>query len=341
MTISVRYLPARKFALLGILKGTGELANDPNPQVTLLVRIAEAFQIMGNALLLDVLPDHAPISTPVPEITHEQAEIWYGNIPDLLIAARKEAISPGSSKVLLPIQMGRRVESEHTCPLSHLAGLRRVADEMERLVAEEISRLRLDKDHYRETLLLYEEARTRRSTGDALVGSIMNGQPIPHETHEDAKEQYWKALSNYLLVVQGINDNSLLFALFSLNSKLDANDVWKVTAQLALEDIRKSGEFESIRQELFEFWNAHVITDEERQYENTVERLLNVGVIQENGYWYRIPFQPVYVVVATRIEVHHKSIMKDHEFVWEYGHNEREEGFMTRAAFRYATERNH
>lgn len=316
-----------------------ELANDTNPRVKLFVRVAETFQIMGNALLLDVFSDHAPNPSPVPEITHEQAEIWYGHIPNLLIAARKESVYPGSSKVALPIQIGQRIETPHTCPLSHLAGLRRVANELEELVAEDISRMRLDKSRYRETLLLYEEARTQRSTGDALVGSIMGGQLVPHDTHEDAKEQYWLALSNYLLVVQGIGDNSLLSALLSPKSKLDANDVWKVTARLALEDVRKSEEFESTRQELETFWDDHDISDEERQYESTVERLLNEGSIQENGYWYRVPFQPVYVVIATQVQVHHQSILKGHEFVWDYSNSKRGDGFLTRSAFRYTTER--
>lgn len=224
-------------------------------------------------------------------------------------------------------------------PLSHLAGLRRAAHELEGLVAEDIVRMRLEKDEYRETLLLYEEARTRRSTSDALVGSIMGGQHVPHQTHEDAKEQYWQALGSYLLVVQGIEDNALLANLLSPRSKLDSDDVWKATARLAVDDLRESVEFEKTRKELEAFWTAHKITDEERQYESMVERLLDKGFIRENGYWYKLPFQPVYVVSVPRVEVHHQSISRGHEFVWDYSSHGQGKRFLTRSAFRYTAER--
>ena len=318
-----------------------ELANETNPRVKLLVRITEVFQTMGNALLNDVLSDRAGASADVPEITHEQAETWYGHIPDLLIAARQEAIYPGSSQVLLPVQIGSPAESEQMCPLSHLAGLRRAASEMENLVAGDMVRVRLEKNAYRETLLLYEEARTRRSTADALVGSIMGGQQVPHETHEDAREQYWHALAGYLLVVQGVEDNTMLANLLWPKSKLDSDDVWKVTAGLAVDDLRETDEFEGIQEALEAFWSTHEITDEERRYENAIENLLEKGIIRENGYWYKLPYQPVYVVTAARVEIHRQRIARGQEFVWDYSNHGEGQGFLTRSAFRYAEERSH
>ncbi|QQE78449.1 hypothetical protein [Alicyclobacillus sp. SO9] len=317
-----------------------ELADEQNPTVRLLLRVAEVFQIMGNALLRDVISPSTTSARRVADITHEQAETWYGHIPDLLIAARKEVLYAESSRVELPIQIGERVESQDMCPLSHLIGLRRAANGLEDLVADDISRMRADKDRYRQILFLYEEARTRRSTGDALVGPVMNGERVPHETHEDAKEQYWQALANYLLIVQGIENDSLITELFSPHSKLDLEDVWKVTAQLALEDIGDAEKRDQTNQELESFWDSHRITDEERRYEHTVEKLVVRGDIQENGYWYRIPFQPVYMVTASRIDIAGHKISRGHEFVWDYG-KEAGQRFLSRSEFRYADERFH
>jgi hypothetical protein len=316
-----------------------ELANDTNPHVQLLLRTAEAFQVMGNALLADVLSSEGRVSSNLPEITHEQAETWFGHIPELLIAARKESVYPGSSQVSLPVILRPLEIPEQMCPLSHLAGLRRATSAMEDHVSKDIEYLRLHKEDYRATLLLYEEARTRRNTGDALIGSIMSGEYVPHETHEDAKEQYGEALRKYLLVVQGIGNSSLIENWLSPKSKLDTNDVWKVTARLAIEDLREAGEYDKTQLRLEDFWACHEVTFDERQYESTVERLLREGAIQENGYWYKVPYQPVYQVTRPRAEVHGKRILKGHEFVWDYDVSGNGHGLMTRSEFRYATER--
>ena len=138
-----------------------ELANDTNPHVRLLLRIAEAFQVMGNALLADVLSSDGKVSGHLPEITHEQTETWYGHIPELLIAARKESVYPGSSQVLLPVTLRPLEISEQMCPLSHLRGLRRATRAMDDLVSKDIEYLRLRKEDYRATMLLYEEARRK------------------------------------------------------------------------------------------------------------------------------------------------------------------------------------
>lgn len=316
-----------------------ELANDTNPDVRLILRIAEAFQVMGNALLADVLPSDGRRSVNLSEITHEQAETWYGHIPELLIAARKESVYPGSSQLSLPVQLRPLATSERMCPLSHLAGLRRAASAMEDLVGQDIEYLRLQTEEHRATLLLYAEARTRRNTADALIGSIMGGEYVPHETHEDAKEQYFKALGKYLLVIQGIENGPLIENWLSPKSKLDTDDVWKVTAKLAIDDLRQAGDYDRTQATLEDFWTSHEITFEERQYESTVERLLREGSIQENGYWYRLPYVPVYLVRAPRVEVHGQRIVKGHEFVWDYDAHGGGRGFLTRFEFRYATER--
>ncbi|WDL98809.1 hypothetical protein [Alicyclobacillus sp. ALC3] len=314
-----------------------ELAEDASPRVRLLLHIAEAFQVMGDALVLDLSGADAHVA----RTTQEQAETWYGRIPDLLIAARKESVYPGSGQVSLPIQIGSHAFTQEMCPLGYLLGLRRAAGDMEDLINPEVLRLRTNKDEFRETLLLYEEARTRKSTGDALIGSIMGGRNVPHETHEDARIQYWQALTNYLLMIQGIQDNALIVDLFSPKSRLDDDDVWKVTARLAVDDVRASGELEQTQQTLTEFWAAHSITDEERRYQNTVERLLKEGAIQENGYWYKPPFNPVYLVVSVRVEVLGRKIPQGHELVWDYPWQGQGMRFLTRPSFRYAEQRTH
>lgn len=187
-----------------------ELADSQNSKATAIFQAAKCFQVMADALIRDAFPSGGNESKPVPVVTHEQAEAWYGRIPDLLVAVRQEAVFPGSAKITLPIRMGNRIELSGPCPVQHLAGMRRAADELESVFKERMDRIRLHGDKFKKVILFYEEARTRRQVGDAIVGSILRGQHVPAESHEEAEEQYWTTLSSYLLVAQGLEDPFIL-----------------------------------------------------------------------------------------------------------------------------------
>ena len=295
-----------------------ELVSVDNSRAHLLLHTAEYFQVIANALLpMEGLSDERALRT-VSEVTHALAEDWFGKIPDLLIAARQEAIAPNSSSVVLPVQMGQRPHFRGTCPLSHLAGLRRATDAAMERLSDRINRVRAHPEEHQEILLLYEEARTRKETGDSMVGSITAGQRVPARSHEEAEEQYWKVLAHCLLIAQGLEDGSVLPSHSARRSALDNEDPWKVTSRLAISDIRNAKEESQVEQELVSLWERHRLGDAEHAYDNTVKGLLKQGKIRENGYWYRVPFQTVYQVASDQVEVNGATIPRGHEFVWDF-----------------------
>lgn len=322
-----------------------ELAETSNTRARAILRAAKSLQVMSDALLRDAFSNEKEPSKPVPVMTHEQAEAWYTRLPELLIAARQEASFRSSTKVQLPIRLGGRIESKGPCPVQHLAGMRRAADEMESLVKDKLAYARTDGETYRDVILLYEEARTRRQSGHAIVGSILGGQKVSTQSHEEAEQQYWLALSAYMLISQALEDPALLDKKvqerLQNKSKLDARDLFKVTARTAIREIRQSGEYAQAQVDLAELWVKHSITDEEREYENTVDDLAGEGRIHEDGYWYCCPFQPVYKVVNGPVDVGGRSIPTGHVFVWDYGEDGNPGRFVTESSFGRADSRHY
>ncbi len=322
-----------------------ELVDTMNVRARVFLRAAKSLQVMGDALLRDAFPSEKRPSKPVPIVTHEQAEAWYERIPDLLIAARQESSFAGSSKIRVPILLGDREESSGTCPIEHLAGMRRAADEMENLVRDKIVFARTRADHYRRVILLYEEARTRRQSGDAIIGSIVGGQRVSSQSHEEAEEQYGSALTAYFLIAQALEDPTLLDqppeSVGKKKSRLDSRDLFKVTSRIALREIRQSGEYTRAQVDLAELWVKHTVTDVEREYERMVEELVAAGQIEEDGYWYCCPFQPVYKVIHGPVEVIGKFIPTGHVFVWDYGEDGAPGRFITQSTFGKADSRHY
>lgn len=314
-----------------------ELAETSSVRARILLRAAKGLQVMSDALLRDAFLSDQPPSKSVPNQTHEQAEAWYGRIPDLLIAARQEASFVGSAKVDVPIQLEVREESREGCPIEHLTGMRRAAEEMENIIKDKMMYARTKANEYKKVILLYEEARTRRQAGDAIVGSIAGRQSMSYQSHEEAEEQYSLALSAYFVIVQALEAPSLLDEFnkhkFKKNNKLDSRDLFKVTSRIAVREIRHSGEYAQAQEDLAELWRKHTITDVEREYESTVESLVATGQIEEDGYWYCCPFQPVYRVTRELVEVLGHPVPKGHVFVWDYGEDGAVGHFVTEPVF--------
>ncbi|REE89116.1 hypothetical protein A8990_107215 [Paenibacillus taihuensis] len=320
-----------------------ELAESKSARANAIVQAARSIQIMSDELLGDALDGAVP--KPVPIVTHDQADVWYGMLPDIMVAARQEAAFANSARIQLPIRLGTQIEGPKPCPEQHIAGLRRAAAGMEELLALEVSIARNEKDTYKDAILLYEEARTRKQAGDSIVGTISNGRRVSEESHEDAEEQYWMALSSYILVAQGLKDPELLknspfvAAAAKIPCKLDSNDIWKVTSKTAIREIRKAGEFFQAERDLIEHWENFVETPVEREYETTVEELLKRGQIKEDSYWYCCPFPAVYRVLANSVSVLGNVIPRDHVFVFEYGDDGEPGRFITQRTFQSADER--
>ncbi|GIP23610.1 hypothetical protein [Paenibacillus sp. J22TS3] len=319
-----------------------ELAGCTSPLALAYMQAARSKQMMADAMLGDALSGPEGARKAIPVITHDQADIWYGAIPDLIIASRQEAAFPGSSRVLLPIRLGGQLEGPSPCPVEHLAGLRRAAAVMEELVADEVEAVRKEKDRFKNVILLYEEARTRKQSGDAIVGIISGGRRVSVESHEDAEKQYWMALSNYIVIAQGLKAPEIIQDTPIENyrtCKLDSNDIWKVTSKRAIPEIRRAGEWEQAVEDLTEHWQGCVITEIEREYETTVEDLLSKGLIQETSYWYCCPFPSVYQVGAHSVKILGRVIPSGHHFVYEYGDDGAPGEFLTSPSFEKAYER--
>ncbi|NBD27948.1 hypothetical protein [Paenibacillus glycinis] len=323
-----------------------EFAGNDSPRALAFVQAARSLQTMADALIGDAFGEGEP--KPVPIVTHDQADEWYGALPNIMVAARQEAAFANSAKLELPVTLGRQIEGPKPCPEQHLAGLRRAAGDMEELLKLDVDLARNEGDRYKEAILLYEEARTRRQSGDAIVGTISNGRRVSPESHEEAEEQYWIALSNFILIAQGLKDPGLLKrvpANFNRSGaafkacKLDSKDIWKVTSELAIRDINRSGERAQAIEDLNEHWELFVETPVEREYETTVEQLAAQGMIKEDSYWYCCPFPSVYRVVAPYVNVLDKQIPRGHVFVFEYGDDGEPGRFITQASFQTADSR--
>ncbi|SEO05971.1 Aminotransferase class I and II [Paenibacillus sp. OV219] len=322
-----------------------ELAESTSARAQAIVQAARSIQIMADELLGDALDGAVPKAVPI--VTHDQADVWYGMLPDIMVAARQEAAFSNSARMKLPIRLGTQIEGPKPCPEQHIAGLRRAAAGLEELLALEVSVARGEKETYKEAILLYEEARTRKQAGDSIVGTISNGRRVSEESHEDAEEQYWMALSNYILVAQGLKDPEMLknmpTALPGPNGvipcKLDSNDLWKVTSQIAISEIRKAGEYLQAERDLVEHWENFIETRVEREYETTVEELLKRGHIKEDSYWYCCPFPAVYRVQMDSVNVLGHVIPRGHVFVFEYGDDGEPGRFITQPTFQSADER--
>lgn len=318
-----------------------ELAASSSVRALAYVQAARSLQIMADAMLGDAFSSMDGEPKPVPAVTHDQADEWYGRIPDLMIAARQEAAYAGAAKYQSPVTLGRQLEGPEPCPVEHLAGLRRAAKDMEDFVSAAASSAR-DNEKFVPAILLYEEARTRKQAGDSIVGVITNGRRVSAESHEDAEKQYWMALTQYILVAQGLKDPSILQSHLGSSRKrckLDKDDIWRVTAPQAIQDISRSGEWEEAVHDLVEHWELHQISEEERDYEVTVEELLQAGKIQSDSYWYCCPFPAVYKVISQPVTVLGRRIPYGHVFVYEYGDDGAPGRFITQASFGQADSR--
>ncbi|MGD8188695.1 hypothetical protein ACQCN2_01725 [Brevibacillus ginsengisoli] len=319
-----------------------ELTECENPRALAFLQAAKSLQTMADALLGDAFSGIDGKPNAVPIITHDQADVWYGLIPDLIIAARQEASFQGSSNLALPIQLGTQMEGPSPCPVEHLAGLRRAAAGMEEMVQVDIQIARTKGEEYKAAILLYEEARTRKQSGDAIVGILSEGRRVSEETHEDAEQQYWKALSSYMLVAQGLKGSDILKKENTLNRKtckLDSKNIWKVTSQIAKSEVKRAGEWEQAEEDLTEHWEQYIMREDDRTYETTVEELLQAGKIKETSYWYCCPFPSVYQVIKTPVVILGQEIPLHHYFVYEYGDDGAPARFITNKEFGTADER--
>jgi hypothetical protein len=69
-----------------------ELVDCENPRALAFLQAARSLQNMADALLGDAFDGIDGEPKPVPVITHEQADDWYGLIPDLIVELVKKQL---------------------------------------------------------------------------------------------------------------------------------------------------------------------------------------------------------------------------------------------------------
>ncbi|MCD1259655.1 hypothetical protein B5M42_012510 [Paenibacillus athensensis] len=299
-----------------------ELSGSRQPRALAYMEAATALQKMADALLGEAFCGLDGQARAIPAISHRQADVWYETIPELVIAARQEAAFAGSSRLALPVKLDALLEEPGgRSPIEHIWGLRRAAEELERLVELDMGLIPPGTETFRSAILRYQEARTRKEAADAIAGIRSRERQMSAEAHEDAEAQYAQALSAYLLVVQGLKaPEALSQAAAKLNQpcKLDGDSIWKVTSRYAVSAIRRDGEWDQAEADLQEHWQEHVVTEEERAYEITVEAYLEREEIEEHGWWYCCPFPSIYKALRP-VQVLGRQIEPGEEFVYAYG----------------------
>ncbi|QQE78204.1 hypothetical protein [Alicyclobacillus sp. SO9] len=185
-----------------------ELAETENRKSLAFLQAAKCLKEMADALVHE---DGVQLEARhLPEASIELAESWYGRIPDVIVAARREAAVPDSSEIGLPIRLRRSREALDTWSDEHLLGLRRAVHALQDLLEKRIEHAEFRRDDNKDALLYYQEARTRQEAGDSIAGLLVQGEEVSDTSRQEAQNQYLSTLSSYVLIAQGLEEPTVL-----------------------------------------------------------------------------------------------------------------------------------
>ena len=159
----------------------------------------------------------------LPHVTYEQAEVLCTQIQSNLERAVMALGDPNyDSDVMLPMQLGPRIESERApCPLPHLQGMiaaaRETRDWAAGLLAQYENTLSGAKVPVPATITAHIEqlkgklalADVQLRAGIDLVGQISQEGTTP-ELHEKAEDSLWKAMQGFFLISQTVANPAFL-----------------------------------------------------------------------------------------------------------------------------------
>lgn len=332
----------------------------PSAKAKAYLAATEAVYTIAHNLLLDAQTDEGEL-VPVPLLTHHQAEKMYELVPKLATAVRQELAFEGGAALPLPIRVTEPLSSELDCPPRHLIALKRAVQGLHDMAQVRVENARdaEDKERFREAILIFEEARTMKEAGDAIVGSITGPGMKSKDVHEDGEKYYWKAVERYVLVVQGLElPEAIEGELDRLRGTsrraspgsarraangtavaprtLYGDDPWRLTSRIARTEIRNDGETRVAERELIEFWEGRARDPQGEAYEADVAQLLSEGAIVEEAYWACCPFPSVYRVVRGPVTVLGREIPRGYMFTMEYNRDPAYNRFLARPSFRRA-----
>lgn len=316
-----------------------ELRDCNNPRAHAYIQAAQSLLVIADAMLGLRFANTDQDIRLTPQI-RRLVDQWYRRIPELLIAARQEAVYPNTAVHDFPVELGDHLKPPHgKQSAAYLTALHRALSGMDQLLRERVNRARTDPETFKTALLLYEAARTSRQSGDLLAAST-NGKRALKQSRYDAVQHYLRALPRYFLVAQSLEDpkpiNRLAASQFR-TCKLDSNDPWKASGDGAKEFFQKSDLYDSTEERLSAYWENRGFSQDERVLECTIEQLEAWGLIIGNGWWTDFPYPGTYEVLAESIVIGGKRLFKGNEFVYYYGEeNEEAEWIIDEEGFQDA-----
>lgn len=165
--------------------------------------VAQAFIVIGRSL--KEVDDEIDPSTRgyMPMVSHHQAIALLRQANEQLASASAALYDPayGGDRDL-PVPLEPRVESEDRCPVGHLKGMLRAAEELDNLAHVEVETYAAAaqagappeiQTTARRLQAELAKAETDLKTAEFAVSPILNGESVDRETHEGAEDQLWSS----------------------------------------------------------------------------------------------------------------------------------------------------
>lgn len=276
----------------------------------------------------------------LPLVTFGQVKELYAQVPGFIHMAWEALANPRyRAQKPLPLPLGPRIEAQGKCPLVHLKGIYAAGKAL-----DQISQLRLGaflqsvqacgvappddvKAYLADLSQMWARAQSKVAFSSQQLMMLTTAGNVPLETHEEAENRLWDALSDHFMVGQFIAMPELLrsSAMVGINAtgrQIPQDERWFLSEPDAVRDLRntKFGEME-----IKEFWTrkAWRTTPREERYIAQVTALKAEGAISVVSRWSTTPFDAVYQTLAP-VVILDTPLDRGHEFHLNMDENEDE-----------------
>jgi len=247
----------------------------------------------------------------LPLVTFGQVKELYAQVPQFVHMAWEALANPRfQAPRALPLPLGPRIEAEGKCPLVHLKGIHAAA-----VALDQVGQARLGmylqsvqacgvsppddvKGYLSDLAQLWARAQSKVAFSNQQLMAVSMGGNVTLETHEEAENRLWDALSDHFLVGQFIAMPELLTssAMAGANATgrlVPQEERWFMSDPDAVRDLRNTQFGE---QEIREFWvrKAWRTTPQEERYLAQTAAMKKEGLISVVSRWSTTPFDAVY-----------------------------------------------
>lgn len=161
------------------------------------INVARGIQVIADKMVEPYLDPPKDVI----KLTHDQALALYQQIPDLVTAAKQEAIDEGGRRdIALPYILSGRLDQPEgvASPPAHLQGMLRGVQALCDMVEAEIQ---LAATASKGAKLYLAEATTNRDSASYMVAGLLD-HSLPQENHEQAEKYLWLCALYALAAVQ-------------------------------------------------------------------------------------------------------------------------------------------